>query len=193
MSLLLFKIIFTIILGTNVVEKDFRISRYPIQCLAAALQSTPPSPPPSPYSGSGSGKPHYTPRNHPPPLISEIIHTETLTSLEKFVCQVYGDKKCDSVNELRHKKLVSKERKKRKSPSSSKHQAHEKNLTDFYKKMKKSNPAALPPCYASFEQQAFRSNLVANMWRQAPSSRMTMWDKTKHGYKVINGKCSALV
>ena len=93
----------------------------------------------------------------------------------------------------RHKKLVSKERKKRKSPSSSKHQAHEKNLTDFYKKMKKSNPAALPPCYASFEQQAFRSNLVANMWRQAPSSRMTMRDKTKHGYKVINGKCSALV
>ena len=48
--------------------------------------------------------------------------------MEKFVCQVYGDKKNDSVNELRHKKLVSKERKKRKSPISSEQQAPEKNL-----------------------------------------------------------------
>ena len=56
--------------------------------------------------------------------------------------------------------------------------------------MKISNPAALPPCYASFEQQAFRSNLVANMWSQAQNPRLIMWDKTKHGYKVLNGKCA---
>ena len=103
--------------------------------------------------------------------------------------------KCDRINELRHEKLVSKKRKKRKSPTSSEQQAPKKNLVDFYKKMKRSNPAALSPCYASFEQQAlFRSILVANMWRQAPNARMIMWDKTKHAYKVLNEKmCCALV
>ena len=28
------------------------------------------------------------------------------------------------------------------------------------------------------------------MWRQAPQARMNMWDKTKHGYKVLNRKCA---
>ena len=121
---------------------------------------------------------------------SEVIHADTLISLEKFVCQVYGDKKCDSINELRHKKLVSKDRKKKKSPVSSEQQAPEKNLVDLYKKMKRSNPAALPPCYATFEQQAFRSNLVTNMWRQAPNTKLIMWDKTKHGYTILNGRCA---
>ena len=28
------------------------------------------------------------------------------------------------------------------------------------------------------------------MWRQASQARMNMWDKTKHGYKVLYGKCA---
>ena len=101
-----------------------------------------PTRPPTPHIHHALHAPH-PPRPYNP--TSTRPDTETLTSLEKFVCQVYGDKKCDSVNELRHKKLVSKERKKRKSPSSSKHQAHEKNLTDFYKKMKKKVTPLLCP------------------------------------------------
>ena len=27
------------------------------------------------------------------------------------------------------------------------------------------------------------------MWRQAPNATMSMWDNTKHGYKILNGKC----
>lgn len=119
---------------------------------------------------------------------AEVIHADTLKSLEKYVCQVYGDKTCDKVNELRHKKLISKERKKNKSSGSSDQPAEK--LVDLYKKMKRSNPAALPPCHASFKQQVFRSNLVTNMWKQAPNARMTLWDKSKHGYKEINGKCA---
>ena len=77
---------------------------------------------------------------------SEVIHEETLSALEKFVCQVYGDKKCESVNELRHKKLVSKgnNRKKKRpatSSASSDDQASpekQKNLVDLYKKMSRS-------------------------------------------------------
>ena len=49
---------------------------------------------------------------------------------------------CDKVNELRHKQLISKERKTNKSSGSS-DQPSEK-LVDLYKKMKRSNPAALP-------------------------------------------------
>ena len=33
-------------------------------------------------------------------------------------------------------------------------------------------------------------NLVSKMWKQAPNDRMTLWDKSKHGYKEINGKCA---
>lgn len=128
---------------------------------------------------------------------SEVIHEETLSALEKFVCQVYGDKKCESVNELRHKKLVSKGNNRKKKPpatssASSDDQASpekQKNLVDLYKKMKRTNPVSFPPCYATFEQQVFRTNLVANMWKQAPNATMNMWDKTKHGYKILNGKC----
>ena len=40
---------------------------------------------------------------------SEVIQADTLKILEKFVCQVYGDKKCESVNELRYKKFVKEE------------------------------------------------------------------------------------
>ena len=73
--------------------------------------------------------------------------------------------------------------------TSSEQQAPKKNLVDLYKKMKRTKASSFPPCYRSFEQQAFRTNLVANMWRQAPNATMRMWDKTKHGYKILNGKC----
>ena len=84
---------------------------------------------------------------------SEVIHEETLNALEKFVCQVYGDKKCESVNELRHKKLVSKGNNRKKKPpatsaASSDDQASpekQKNLVDLYKKMKRTNPVSFPP------------------------------------------------
>ena len=46
---------------------------------------------------------------------------------EISLSSVWREKK-DRVNELRHKKLVCKERKKRKSPTSSEQQASEKNL-----------------------------------------------------------------
>ena len=126
---------------------------------------------------------------------SEVIRADTLKTLEKFVCQVYGDKKCDSVNELRYKKLVSKGTKKKKTPSASSSDpeapatAPKKTLVELYKKMKRTNPVSFPPCYASFKQQAARTNLVSNMWKQAPNQRLKLWDKTKHGYKIENGKC----
>ena len=101
---------------------------------------------------------------------------------------MYGDKKCEKVNDLRHQKIIRKEKKK-KTSSSTNQQSQEQNLVELYKKMKKSNPAALHPCFSTFEQHTFRSNLVTNMWRQASNTKMKMWDITKHGYKVENDRC----
>ena len=126
---------------------------------------------------------------------AEIIQDQTLKTLEKFVCQLYGDKKCNDVNELRHKKLVQGRKRritKPKTPASQPNAPTNSLPTPAAlprNKIRRSNPASLPPCFATFEQQAFRTNLAANMWKQAPNANMKMWDIAKHGYHIVNGKC----
>ena len=90
----------------------------------------------------------------------EYLSEETLQCLERFVCAIYGMRKCSAVNEAR--KAI------------------------FWKNLKQKNKitdiSLLPPCSTSLQKKSLRANYVANMWRHAKYPILGLGPITDHGW-----------
>ena len=78
-------------------------------------------------------------------LEEDALTDDLHTKAEKFVCTMYGDKRCDSVNALRGKMYWSRLRKNGK-------------VIDL---------SLLPPCSSTLMKHTARSHYVAKMWKLA--------------------------
>ena len=84
---------------------------------------------------------------------------ETKQELEEFVCLIYGDKKCKSVDRLQAKIF------------------HQK-----FKKQKTVELIMLPPCSRNLEFHTRRSNYVANLYSEANRLMMLFDSPSLHGW-----------
>jgi hypothetical protein len=83
---------------------------------------------------------------------TDDVRQETISSLERFVCLIYGEKKLTSANEARLEMFLKMNKPKGDKPFSS---------------VKGIDGSSLPPCASVLHQKILRSNYVANVWRSA--------------------------
>ena len=84
-----------------------------------------------------------------------------LSSLERFVCRLYTEKRLTSVNEVRKKIFW-------------KNYSRENRITDL---------SLLPPCHSSLLLHINRANYVARIWQQASTPIMEIEDPKYHGWQ----------
>ena len=92
------------------------------------------------------------------------VMEETKQELEEFVCLIYGDKKCKSVDNL---------------PANILHQK--------FKKQKTVKLIMLPPCSRNLEFHTRRSNYVVNLYSEANRLMMLLDSPSLHG-RTANGE-----
>ena len=93
---------------------------------------------------------------------SEVRASESLiSSLERFVCWLYGEKRLTSVKEVRKKIFW-------------RNYSQENRRTDL---------SLLPPCQSSLLLHIQRAKYVARIWRQASTPIMEIEDPKYHGWQ----------
>ena len=87
------------------------------------------------------------------------VPQDVCDKLEEYVCVLYGDKRCQSVNESRS--------------------------TIFWRQIDKDKVpdlSILPPCKSSLQKHIQRANYVARIWRKAGDPMMMLEDPARHGW-----------
>lgn len=88
---------------------------------------------------------------------TSVDEETTFSIIESFVCDMYGLKSCDKVNNLRYELLYRNYTMKNVNQPFQK-----KNLKNF-------DASCLPPCYVELRQQMKRARYIANVWTNATS------------------------
>ena len=105
---------------------------------------------------------------------SENLDAELVTSLESYVCNLYGKPNLKSVDDARYKLF-------------SQHFAPKKNSKPL-EKLKGSDSTNFPPCKIVLMEKIKRSNLVASIYKRANTCDPHLWKPKNNGWILEDGK-----
>ena len=105
---------------------------------------------------------------------SADLQPDLLTTIESFVCCMYGNRKVCLVNEARYKLFQQ-----RYAP---------KNQSQPLDKIKGTDASNVPPCSSVLLQKIKRSNLVTAMWKNAITSDSYTWCPEENGWVLAESR-----
>ena len=95
------------------------------------------------------------------------MEDETISTIEKYVCELYGRKKQDKVNDARIQVFTDKYNK--------------KNLNERLELVKKFDGSLIPPCKKVLLKKIERTCFIARRWRAATRSQEPTESATEGG------------
>ena len=98
------------------------------------------------------------------------MEDETISTIEKYVCELYGRKKQDKVNDARIQVFTDKYNK--------------KNLNERLELVKKFDGSLIPPCKKVLLKKIERTCFVARRWRAATRSQEPTKSATESGWDL---------
>lgn len=105
---------------------------------------------------------------------SETLPKELVSDIEKFVCEMYGNKRVSSVNEARFLGFM-----KVYKPKKGKKPMENVKGIDF---------SLLPPCSSVLIQQIMRANSICSIWNKADEKMPIMFHPEKNGWILRENK-----